>query len=106
MANRPGVMLYFDMRPALSRLKDEQLGWLFMAILDYAEYGEMPDLDPVTGMCFDMLRPKIDRDGERYDATIEQRKYAVYCREARKNDCEPLSFDDWKQDHSVSVDNG
>ena len=55
---RPGVMIYFEsVRPALSRLDNEQCGALFRAIIDYAEYGAVSDLEPMTGMAFDLLRP-------------------------------------------------
>ena len=94
---RPGVMIYFDsIRPALKRLDNEQCGTLFRAVLDYSEYGEIPDLEPMTGMVFDLLRPKLDRDAERYEEGREQRQYATYCREAKKKGEQPHSFDRWK----------
>ena len=67
MAEKPGVMIYFDsIRPALSRLDDSQLGALFRAIIEYAQTGAVADLDNMAGFAFDSLRPKIDRDDERY----------------------------------------
>lgn len=94
---RPGVMIYFDaVRPALNRLNNDQCGALFRAILDYSELGEMTDLEPMTGMVFDLLRPKLDRDAERYEEGREQRQYATYCREAKKKDEQPQTFDRWK----------
>ena len=94
---RPGVMIYFDsIRPALKRLDNEQCGALFRAVLDYSEYGEIPDLEPMTGMVFDLLRPKLDRDAERYEEGREQRQYATYCRESKKKGEQPQSFESWK----------
>jgi len=82
---RPGVMLYFDaVRPAISRLDETQCGALLRSLMDYAQYGVVPELDPMTGLAFDMLVPKIDRDAERYEETREQRQYAVYAREKKK----------------------
>ncbi len=107
MANRPGVIVYFDdLRPAMKLLKIEQVGALFIAMLDYAESGLAPDFkgDAIVQMVFEMLRPKIDRDNERYGETVTQKQYAVYCREARRNGHEPLSFDEWKH-HPISPDN-
>ena len=76
---RPGVMLYFDtLCPALARLKNEQSGELLKGIVEYAMTGAIPELDDMAGMAFDLLRPGIDRDEERYEDTREQRKYAVY----------------------------
>ena len=66
---RPGVMLYFDtLCPALARLTNEQRGELLQGIVGYAQSGTIPELDGMTGMAFDLLRPGIDRDGERYEA--------------------------------------
>lgn len=95
---RPGVVLYFDtLCPALARLTNEQAGALLRGIVDYAQTGAIPELDPMPGMAFDLLRPGIDRDGERYFEQIEQRRYAVYCREAKKRGADPISFENWQR---------
>ncbi len=102
---RPGVMLYFDtLCPALARLKNEQSGELLKGIVEYAMTGAIPELDDMAGMAFDLLRPGIDRDEERYEDTREQRKYAVYCRETKKRGETPSSFEEWQQ--MVSCDIG
>ena len=94
---RPGVMLYFDaVRPAISRLDETQCGVLLRSVMDYAQYGVIPELDPMTSLVFDMLVPKIDRDAARYEEGREQRQYAVYTREKRKNGDTPLSFAEWR----------
>ena len=101
---RPGVMLYFDtLCPALARLKNEQSGELLKGIVEYAMTGAIPELDDMAGMAFDLLRPGIDRDGERYEDTREQRKYAVYCREAKKRRETPCSFEEWQQMASCDI---
>ena len=88
---RPGVMIYFEsVRPALSRLDNEQCGALFRAIIDYAEYGAVPDLEPMTGMAFDLLRPKIDRDAEKYEESREQRQHAVSIRPGMAGNRRPI----------------
>ncbi len=94
---RPGVMLYFDaLRPAISRLDEAQCGALLRSVLDYAQYGVVPELDPMTGLAFDMLVPKIDRDAERYEESREQRLYATYSREKKKKGEPPLSYEEWR----------
>ena len=94
---RPGVMLYFDaLRPAISRLDEAQCGALLRSVLDYAQYGVLPELDPMTGLAFDMLVPKIDRDAERYEESREPRQYAAYAREKKKTGESCLSFADWR----------
>ena len=104
---RPGVMIYFEsVRPALSRLDNEQCGALFRAIIDYAEYGAVSDLEPMTGMVFDLLRPKIDRDAEKYAESREQRQHAVYVREAKRRGEQPLTLSEWRTNRETSSDNG
>ncbi len=103
---RPGVMLYFDaIRPAIKRMDAAQCGELLRALLDYAQYGEVPELDPMTGLAFDMLAPKIDRDAEHYEESREQRQYAVYARERKRNGVPVLSFADWRLTRAESPDN-
>ena len=93
----PGVMLYFDaVRPAISRLNETQCGALLRAVMDYAQYGVVPELDPMTGLAFDVLVPKIDRDAERYEESREQRQYAAYTREKKRGGEQPLSIAEWR----------
>lgn len=42
---KPGVMFYFEIRPCIKRLTLEEKGQLFEAILDYGEYGAIPEVD-------------------------------------------------------------
>ena len=94
---RPGVMLYFDaVRPAISRLNEAQCGVLLRSVMDYAQYGVVPELDPMTGLAFDMLVPKIDRDAERYEESREQRQYAGYVREKKRSGEPALSIAEWR----------
>ena len=84
MAQRPGVMLYFSVRPALKRLNAEQKGQLFDAILDYGESGLLPDFDGVLGVCWDFIQPMIDKDAEAYREKCDKAKKAVETRWARE----------------------
>ena len=100
---RPGVVLYFDtIRPVIKRLSDAQCGTLLRSVIEYAQYGVMPELDAMTGMAFDLLVPKIDRDAERYEESREQRQYAAYTREKKKNGEDCLSYADWRLARSRS----
>ncbi len=87
--------MYFDIRTALAFLSDADKGRLFQAILEYAELGVMPDFDGTLGMAWAFVRPQIDRDGDRYEGKVTKSKYAVYVRETKKREEEPLAFDDW-----------
>ena len=96
--SRPGVMLYFDMVPALQYLNYEQKGRLLDAILRYAEHGENPGFDdPMLNMAWYFVVSRIDKDGEVYDGKIEQRRYAGYCSAAKKKELTPLPLDEWRE---------
>ncbi len=74
---RPGVMLYFDLRPSLKRLSPEEKGLLFEYILDYAQFGVLPEPEGMVGIAWDFIRPRIDRDAERYEEISERRRQAA-----------------------------
>ena len=93
---QPGVMLYFDIRPCLKRMTREEQGDLFVSILDYAQYGVVPELDGILGVAWDFIQPRLDRDREKYGQISVQRNYAAYSRETKRRGETPLSFDDWK----------
>lgn len=97
--SRPGVMLYFDTRKCLKRLDLQQKGALFEAILDYGEFGVVPDfsVDAVLGVAWDFLEPRIDRDGERYETSVLQRQYAAYCKSCKRTGAAPVDFSTWRQ---------
>lgn len=101
---QPGVMLYFDIRPCLNRMSREEQGELFVAILDYAQYGVVPELDGLLGVAWDFIQPRLDRDREKYGQTVSKRKYAAYVRDEKNQGNTPLSFDDWKaQEESCDI---
>jgi hypothetical protein len=100
MMAKPGVMFYFDIRPCIKRLDAMEKGRLFEAILDYGEFGIVPELDGALGVAWDFIQPKLDRDSGRYDRQVEQRQYAVYVREAKKKEETPMPFDVWKHEFS------
>lgn len=109
---KPGVMFYFDVRPCIKRLDISEKGRLFEAILDYAEFGTVPDLDGALGVAWDFIQPKLDRDAGRYDRQVEQKQYAVFAREVRKKGGTPVPFDEWKalsdieRERLISADTG
>ena len=84
MKERPGVLLYFSLRPAIKRLTLEEKGALFEAILDYAQNGVYPDFDGVLGICWDFVQPLIDADGEAYRDKCEKAKKAIETRWAKE----------------------
>ena len=98
MSQRPGVMLFFDVRPALKRLTIEERGQLFEAILDYGELGLLPDFEGGLGIVWDFIQPRIDQDAERYADKVLKNKYSAYVREAKKADIQPAEFETWRTD--------
>ena len=71
----PGVMLYFDRLSFLDRLDDVQTGRLFRAVIHYSRDGEMPEIDdPMVGVAWDVLRPMVDYDAQRYAEVSEKRR--------------------------------
>lgn len=93
---RPGVMIYHDIRPSLALLNNEQKGQLFDAILAYSEDGCEPAfIDLGLAILWTQLKPQIDRSNARYEKTIIQRKYAVYCREEKRAGRDPMAFEDY-----------
>ena len=105
MGDRPGTMIYFDdLLPLFDVLKEGEAGQLLRAIVFYGKYGEVPDFsDAATlAIAWGFIRPKIDRDADKYEKEISKRQYATYCREAKKNGEEPLPFDEWH--HVISHD--
>ena len=97
--SRPGILFYFEMvEPLLTQLTDEQAGQLFRAAFEYGQYGVVPSFPTgnMLAMAWALLKPAIDRDGERYNDTVAQRAFAVYVRECKRNGRQPVSFEEFK----------
>lgn len=77
---QPGTMLYFDIRPCLKRLSTQEKGILFEAILDYGEFGAVPELEGQLGVAWDFIQPRLDRDRERYEEVSKKRTAAINAR--------------------------
>ena len=75
---KPGVVVYFDMRPAMKRLTAAQKGVLFEAIMDYADDGVLPEFDDIAlQIVWDFIQPRLDDDSEKYNATVNARREAA-----------------------------
>ena len=92
---KPGVMLYFEMRNVFEELSNEKRGILLSAILDYSEHGIQPDFRGSLRIAWASIRHKLDRDDEAYLRNVQQRRYAVYVHESKKDGTLPLPFDEW-----------
>lgn len=76
MAKKPGVMLYFELRPCLTHLSREEKGQLFEAILAYGEDGVLPEFNDRLEIAWSFVRLRIDADNEKYRAKCERAKEA------------------------------
>lgn len=86
MAERPGVMLYFDIEPGLKMLDDPQRGQLLTAIMEYAHFGAVPDFtDPLLSMAWTFVKTSIDRDGERYEKAVTKKKISGITSDFKRN---------------------
>lgn len=66
---RSNFPVYFSMRRMLTPLRDDQLGRVFRAAMDYGELGLDPEhLDQAEQIAYEAMRDAIRRDGEKYDA--------------------------------------
>ena len=73
---KPGVMIYFETARAIKNLDYEMNGRLFEAIMEYAEFGIVPELDGILAAVWPFIADKVDRDSDRYEAIREKRKEA------------------------------
>lgn len=91
---RPGIMLYFDILDPIRMLPDEDKGRLLVAMLEYGQSGVLPEFSGMMAMAWGFIRPKLDKDGEAYENSTLQRKYATFCRSRPKN-LPKITFGEW-----------
>ena len=92
---RPGIMLYFDILEPVGMLSDEDRGRLLLAMLRYGRDGTVPEFEGPLGIVWSFVQPKIDRDGENYDASKLQRQYAAFCKKRKRIWMPRVSFEEW-----------
>ena len=92
---KPGVMIYFDLLPALRSMTLKQKGELFQAIMDYAYDRTEPEMKGFVGMAWHFVRPNIDRDSARYDRIVMRNCYARYAKRCKKEGVTPKAYGDW-----------
>lgn len=73
---KKSFVLYHDVRGPLELLTDAERGKLFLAILDYSEFGEIPDFGGALGMAFAFIKMSIDRDAAAWESKREKRREA------------------------------
>ena len=101
---KPGVMLYFDMREGLMLLSREERGDLFEAILNYGEFGEVPEFDGKLGIAWCFVKDAIDRDTQRYERVVKRNEYARFVRNQYKNGEQKAPYEVWLQEQHAKGD--
>lgn len=100
---RPGLLLYFDVLPALDKLPRDAVGELLLGALRYAQDGVEPTFeDSSLEFAWAFLRPSIDRDGATYEEKRLRGDWLTYCRQRKKDGVDALDFETWRE----RVDNG
>ncbi len=99
MKEKPGVMIYFDIRPTIERLSDRDAGLLFRAILAYSQDGTVPDLPNRLALVWPLVQMRLDADTKQYEKKVVKRRYAAYVRWAKRHEEQPMSFEDWMGRH-------
>ena len=80
MANkqRPGVMLYFELYPILQQMPPEDVYEIIMAIFAYARDGAAPVFRSMAlTYVWGFIQQSLQRDNERYQRVVEQRRKAA-----------------------------
>ncbi len=97
----PGVLLFFEQMRALSILTMEQKGEIITSILDYSEYGVIPDFnDSMLKMAWQFILPMLDNDKNRYKQKTIDSAYAGYCRATKAKGLEPLNKEEWESERN------
>lgn len=76
MSEKKSFVVYFDYRQHLELLTPEEQGQLFMALFDYGETGNEPELEGAARMAFSFIKAQMDRDTAKYKETCRKRKEA------------------------------
>lgn len=74
---KDSFLLYYEWEDNLSDLTDDQLGSLLRALFAYEKRSEQyMGTDPEVRMAFRFVKGTLDRNREKYDATVEKRREA------------------------------
>ena len=93
---KPGVMIYFDIAPALRLLSDSEKGRLLDAVLSYGASGTIPVFEGMLAMAWEFIKLKIDRDDTAYNNSIAQKQYANFCKKRATLNLSKVPFEDWQ----------
>ena len=96
---KPGIMLYFEIMPALETMSMELRGELLTAMMYYGKTGKKPKMEGTLKMIWPLIQVRLDCDTKRYDKVVIRNQYATYAKAAKKNNEEKLSYEKWLEIH-------
>ncbi len=100
---KPGMMLYFELIPALEQLTDEQRGKLLYGAICYAKTGEAPNLekDLVLNALWPLVAARADSDDLAYQSKKKEasyrRRYGIYKAQREKEGMDCLTYPEWRE---------
>lgn len=76
MSDKKSFVFYTEYREHLEMLPPEQIGELMLALIDYQETGEVPDLPKgsALAMCFSFIKKRMDKDNAKYEEKCERNR--------------------------------
>ena len=106
MKQKPGVMIYFELRTPLKMLTLEEMGSIFQAILAYGEDGQIDERELLgnAAIIWPFVRMALDRDDTRYQEVSLRNRYANYVRWQKERGEEILPRNEWEVRYHISKD--
>ena len=78
MGKIPGVMLYAEIWEALQELKDREIVRMLGAMMEYSQNGTEPQFEEhYMRAQWKLIRSRLDRNAEQYEARCQQRREAA-----------------------------
>ena len=105
MNQKPGVMIYFDLLPAIENLTAADCGNLLRAMLEYGSKKTIPPLTKRVGLLWPMIQMRLDRDEMQYCNVVTKRAYSAYVRWAKYHGEEPMDFTAWQEKKGYALIN-
>lgn len=70
-------IMYTEYMDALCDLTDAQAGQFLIACMEYTMNDDVPEIkDPAVRIAFKMAKPRMDKDAQKWQETVEKRKQA------------------------------
>lgn len=85
------VKAYYDWIEQTAALEDDEKGRLFVAILEYARSGEIPDNLGRESLLFPVFKSVVDRDAQKSDALAQNGAAGGRAPKANASKCKPTN---------------